>query len=243
MIAAPLGAFIIWQRLAYFGDTLAHSALLGVAFGLLLSINSQIGVAVVCVLVALALLLWQTQQKLPTDTMLGIISHSALAFGLILTSFFDAGRLDLNAYLLGDILTTTWQDVFLIYSLVVLSTGLIWRFWNPLLSMTVSPEIAQVEGVSVRRMRLLLLLILALTVAFAIQVVGVLLITALLIIPAATGRQLAKTPEAMVLFAGVVAIFSVIGGLLASLFWNTPAGPSIVGCSSSLFLISLLLKR
>ena len=243
LIAAPLGAFVVWQRLAYFGDTLAHSALLGVALGLLLSINSQLSIIIICALVALMLLPWNTQRRLPTDTMLGIISHSALAFGLILVSLFSDNRLDLNAYLLGDILTTTRQDVFLIYSLVVLAGALVWRFWTPLLSITVSPELAQVEGIPVKRIRLLLLMLLALIIALAIQVVGVLLITALLIIPAAAARQLSKTPEAMVLFAGLIAIFSVIGGLLSSLILDTPVGPSIIAFSSLLFLISLKLKR
>lgn len=243
MISAPLGVFIVWQRLAFFGDTLAHSALLGITFSLLLSINKQLGIVIVCILVTVILLIWQNQRQLTTDTVLGIISHSALAFGLILISVLNGGNLDLNTYLLGDILTTTKQDVFLIYGLCVFSAILIWLFWTPLLAMTVSPELAQVEGVAVKRLRLLLLLLLALTIAFAIQVVGVLLITALLIIPAATARQIAKTPESMVLFAGLVAILSVIGGLVSSVLWDTPTGPSIIGFSSLLFLTSLMLKK
>jgi zinc transport system permease protein len=243
LIAAPLGAFIVWQRLAYMGDTLAHSSLLGVAFSLLLSTDVQLGIVIVCVMVALILLAWQDQRQLPTDTILGIISHSALAVGLIFISLFDGTRLNLSAYLLGDILTTTERDVFLIYALAVVVAALIRYFWTPLLSLTVSPELAQVEGVPVKRLRLLLLLLVALTIAFAIQVVGVLLITALLIIPAASARQFARTPEAMVLFTGLIAVISVVGGLLVSLFWDIPAGPAVISFSSLLFALSLGLKK
>jgi zinc transport system permease protein len=239
IIAAPLGSFIVWQRLAYFGDTLAHASLLGVALGLLLTINIQIAIVASSIIIALLLVFWQNQRQLPTDTLLGILSHSTLALGLVLVSVFDTGRLDLNAYLLGDLLSTTMDDVILIYGLVIIVAFSVKRYWEPLLSLIVNEPLAQVEGVPVKRMRLLLLLLLALTIAVAIKIVGVLLITALLIIPAAGARYLANSPERMVLIAGVTGCLSVIGGLSSSLLWDTPAGPSIVVCASGLFLLSL----
>lgn len=243
LISAPLGAFIVWQRLAYFGDTLAHSALLGVAFGLLLSVSIQAAIIVSCLVVAILLTLWQTQRQLPTDTLLGIISHSALAIGLILVSVFDTGRLDLTQYLLGDILSTNLNDLLAVL-LVVLTVGLlVWRFWQPLLAITVNEAMAQVEGVAVKRIRLLLLFLLALTIAVAINIVGVLLITALLIIPAASARYLSRTPEQMVLYAALIGCLSVVGGLSSSFLWDTPAGPSIVASASLLFLLALLFAR
>lgn len=243
LISAPLGAFIVWQRLAYFGDTLAHSALLGVAFGLLLSVSIQAAIIVSCLVVAILLTLWQTQRQLPTDTLLGIISHSALAIGLILVSVFDTGRLDLTQYLLGDILSTNLNDLLAVL-LVVLTVGLlVWRFWQPLLAITVNEAMAQVEGVAVKRIRLLLLFLLALTIAVAINIVGVLLITALLIIPAASARYLSRTPEQMVLYAALIGCLSVVGGLSSSFLWDTPAGPSIVASASLLFLLALLFTR
>lgn len=243
LISAPLGAFIVWQRLAYFGDTLAHSALLGVAFGLLLSVSIQAAIIVSCLVVAILLTLWQTQRQLPTDTLLGIISHSALAIGLILVSVFDTGRLDLTQYLLGDILSTNLNDLLAVL-LVVLTVGLlVWRFWQPLLAITVNEAMAQVEGVAVKRIRLLLLFLLALTIAVAINIVGVLLITALLIIPAASARYLSRTPEQMVLYAALIGCLAVVGGLSSSFLWDTPAGPSIVASASLLFLLALLFTR
>jgi len=243
LIAAPLGSFIVWQRLAYFGDTLAHSALLGVAFGLLLSVSIQAAIIVSCLLVAIALTLWQTQKQLPTDTLLGIISHSSLAFGLILVSIFDTGRLDLTQYLLGDILSTNTNDLITIAIVALMIGVLTWRFWNPLLAITVNESMAKVEGVPAKRIKLLLLFMLALTIAVAIKIVGVLLITALLIIPAAGARYLSRTPEQMVLCAAILGCLAVAGGLASSFFWDTPAGPSIVACASLLFLLALCFKR
>jgi zinc transport system permease protein len=243
LIAAPLGSFIVWQRLAYFGDTLAHSSLLGVAFGLLLSVSIQAAIIVSCLVVALLLLFWQTQRQLPTDTLLGIISHTSLALGLILVSVFDTGNLDLSSYLLGDILSTSWEDVIFIALIAVVVITLIWRFWIPLLAITVNEPMAQVEGVPVKRVRLLLLFLLALTIAVAIKIVGVLLITALLIIPAAAARYLSRSPEQMVFLAAIVGCLAVSIGLAGSFYWDTPAGPSIVAGAGCLFLGALFFKR
>jgi zinc transport system permease protein len=239
LIAAPLGAFIVWQRLAYFGDTLAHASLLGVAFGLLLTVNIQLTIVACSLLIAVLLVFWQHQKKLPSDTLLGILSHSTLALGLVLVSVFDSGRVDLSAYLLGDLLSTNIEDVITTYILLLIVGASVWRYWQPLLSMIVNEPLAIVEGVPVKKMRFLFICLLALTIAMAIKMVGVLLITALLIIPAAAARYLSSSPERMVFWAGVLGCLSVMGGLYSSLLWDTPAGPSIVVCSSILFLVSL----
>ncbi len=243
LIAAPLGSFVVWQRLAYFGDTLAHSSLLGVAFSLLFSIGIQAAITTSCLIVAIVLLLWQSQRQLPTDTLLGIISHSSLALGLILVSLFDTGRVDLTQYLLGDILSTTRNDIFMVLSVAITVGILIWRFWKPLLAITVNESLAQVEGIPVKRTKLILMFMLAITIAVAIKIVGILLITALLIIPAAGARYLSRTPEQMVLFAAMLGCLAVCGGLASSFFWDTPAGPSIVAVSSLLFLFALSLRK
>ncbi|ODS24022.1 hypothetical protein AB835_05715 [Candidatus Endobugula sertula] len=240
IIAAPLGSLIVWQRLVYFGDTLAHSSLLGVAFGLLLTINIQLAIVLSGIVIALLLVGWQNQKQLSTDTLLGILSHSSLALGLILVSVFDTGRVDLSTYLLGDLLSTTIADVVFIIGLGSIIGFTIWRYWHFLLFITVNESLAAVEGIQVNKIRLLLFLLLALTIAISIKMVGVLLITALLIIPAATARYLADSPEKMVLWSGILGCLSVIGGLTTSLLWDTPAGPSIVVCASSAFVCLLL---
>ena len=243
LLAAPLGAFMVWQRLAYFGDTLAHSALLGVAFSLLLAVNTQLAIGFACLLVALLLTLWQRHQSLATDTLLGIISHSSLALGLILVSLFDQGRLDLSSYLLGDILSTTATEVIVIWCVALASGLLIWRYWQPLLAVTIDPAMAQVEGVPVTRMRLLLLVLLALAIAVAIKIVGVLLITALLIIPAAAASFRSASPELMVVLAAVFGCCAVGLGLALSFYVDTPAGPSIVAAASGIFVVAFGFRK
>lgn len=243
LTAAPLGAFVVWQRLAYFGDTLAHASLLGVAFGLLLTINIQFTIIISCLSVAILLVLLQGQHYLPSDTLLGIISHSSLALGLVFVSIFNTGRLDLTLYLLGDILSTSQNDVIMIFIVFTVVSLLTWKFWRQLLAITVNEEIAQVEGVPVKQIRLLLLFMLALVIAVAIKVVGVLLITALLIIPAATSRYLSTSPTQMVFIGGLLGCLSVFGGIAGSFLWDTPAGPSIVVCASGIFLLTILIKK
>lgn len=243
LVAGPLGAFAVWRRMAYFGDTLAHSALLGITFGLLLGVNLNLAVAIGCLLLALVLVALQNNRFLATDTLLGILSHSTLALGLVCVSMFSGTRIDLLAYLFGDILSVTWLDVVSIW---IISTGviaaLIW-LWRPLLAITVHEELAQVEGVAVTKVRAALMLLMALVIAIAMKVVGVLLITALLIIPAASSRRLTHTPESMALVASGLGCVAVILGLLASFYWDSPAGPSIVLAATGLFVLTLGKKQ
>ncbi|GAB1269498.1 zinc ABC transporter permease subunit ZnuB [Aurantivibrio infirmus] len=243
IVAGPLGSFVVWRRMAYLGDTLAHSALLGVALGLVLSINLNIAVVIICASLALVFVVLQNTHVVATDTLLGILAHSSLALGLIAVAMFTDNRADLYSYLFGDLLATSWPDVVLIFAVDILVFILLAMYWRQLLSMTVHEELAEVEGVNVGFVRTLLMLIMALVIAIAMKAVGVLLITALLIIPAATSRRLSRSPEQMALIAIVTGCFAVAGGLSASFFWDTPAGPSIVISSTILFVLSLLKKQ
>ncbi len=240
LVAGPLGALVVWRRMAYFGDTLAHSALLGVTFGLLLNINLNLAVALGCLLLALILVALQHNRLLATDTLLGILSHSTLALGLVMVSLFTNSRIDLLGYLFGDILSASAGDVITIWVISVLVSALLFLLWRPLLAITVHEDLARVEGIPVTAVRTALMLLMALVIAIAMKVVGVLLITALLIIPAATSRRLTHSPEAMALGASLLGALSVFGGLAASFYWDSPAGPSIVLCATGLFVLSLL---
>ncbi|WP_027328134.1 zinc ABC transporter permease subunit ZnuB [Marinimicrobium agarilyticum] len=240
LVAGPLGALVVWRRMAYFGDTLAHSALLGVTFGLLLNVNLNLAVAVGCLLLALILVALQHNRLLATDTLLGILSHSTLALGLVMVSLFTNSRIDLLGYLFGDILSASAVDVVTVWVISVLVSALLLLLWRPLLAITVHEDLAHVEGVPVTAVRTALMLLMALVIAIAMKVVGVLLITALLIIPAATSRRLTRSPEAMALVASLLGALSVAGGLGASFVWDSPAGPSIVLCATALFALSLL---
>jgi len=243
IVAGPLGSFAVWRRMAYFGDTLAHSALLGVAFGLLLSINLNLAVVLVCLSLALILVVLQQNRVIATDTLLGILSHSTLALGLVCVSVFGDQRVDLMAYLFGDLLAATRADVITIFVVSAFVLLVLLKLWRPLLAITVHEELARVEGIPVTAVRTTLMLLMALVIAIAMKVVGVLLITALLIVPAAASRRLTHTPEHMAMLASVLGCLSVIGGMLASFYWDTPAGPSVVLSASSLFLLTLLRKQ
>ncbi|WP_035670238.1 zinc ABC transporter permease subunit ZnuB [Azospirillum brasilense] len=240
LVAGPLGSFVVWRRMAYFGDTLAHSALLGVALGFLLGVNPLIGVVGVCVALALALVGLQRRRALATDTVLGILSHSSLSLGLVAIAFLETLRVDLVAYLFGDILSVTTGDLAWIYTGGAAALGGLLLLWRRLLAVTVDEDLARVEGMPVEALRLAFMLLIALVIAAAMKIVGILLITSLLIIPAAAGRRFSRTPEAMAALASVFGIAAVLGGLLSSLNWDLPGGPSIVVAAAALFLASMM---
>lgn len=242
-VAGPLGAFVVWRRMAYFGDTLAHSALLGVTFGLLLSINLNLAVALGCLLLAMLLVALQHKSLLATDTLLGMLSHSTLALGLVSVSLFGNNRVDLMAYLFGDILSANLTDVLGVWLISLMVLGVLFFLWRPLLAITVHEELARVEGVPVTAVRTALMLLVALVIAIAMKVVGVLLITSLMIIPAAASRRLTHTPEQMALVASLLGSLAVVLGLAASFWWDSPAGPSVVLAATGFFILTLFKKQ
>lgn len=237
LVAGPLGAFVVWRRMAYFGDTLAHSALLGVALGFLFDINLSLAVVLCCVLLSVLLLAMQRGQWIATDTLLGIMAHSSLSLGLVAVALLDNVRIDLQAYLFGDLLAISPDDLvwILVGALIVLV--LMIRLWQPLLALTINEELAQVEGINVNLYKLALMLLIAMVIAGAMKLVGVLLITSLLIMPAAAARRLARTPEQMALFASLIGSTAVLGGITLSWHLDTPVGPSVVVSALILFLI------
>jgi zinc transport system permease protein len=241
-VAAPLGTLVVWQRLAYFGDTLAHAALLGTALGLLLHINPWWTVFGVALCVGGLLALLQSRPDLSADSLLGIVAHGSLALGLVAIGFADV-RVDLNSYLFGDLLAIDSGDVALMACVGAAIAALLVRYWDDLLAVTVHAELAAVEGLPVTRLRLLQLLLLALLVAVAMKVVGVLLITALLIIPANVARPWARAPERMALLAAAFGCMAVACGLALSVWFDTPTGASIVLCAALAFPLSLALRR
>ena len=235
--AGPLGSFVVWRRMSYFGDTLAHASLLGVAFGLLLDVNPFYAVIAVTLLLAGGLV-W-----LEIDTLLGIMAHSALSLGLVVVSLMSNIRVDLMAYLFGDLLAVTPEDLISIAIGVVIVVAILFWQWRNLLSMTISPDLAFVDGVKLQRVKLLLMLVTALTIGVAMKFVGALIITSLLIIPAATARRFARTPEQMAGVAVLVGMVAVTGGLTFSAVYDTPAGPSVVLCAALLFILSMMKKQ
>ncbi len=243
LVAGPFGSFIVWRRLAYFGDTLSHSALLGVALGFLFHLNLTLGIMLICQLLAILLFFGQRQKQLASDTLLGIFSHGALSLGLVVLAFMEDVRVDLLAYLFGDILSIGATDLGWIFCGGGLALAGLLRIWKPLLAITIHEDLARVEGVPVDRINWAFLGLVALTVAVMMKVVGLLLVTSLLIIPAATARRFAGNPEIMAILASLIGCFAVAGGLYGSFTWDTPAGPSIVVAACGLFLFSFILPQ
>jgi len=240
--AAPLGCFVVWRRMAFFGHATAHAAMLGVAISLAMSISVFVGVLVVCLAMAITVTLL-AGRGYAMDTLLGVLAHAALAVGLVAVSFLTNIRIDLMAYLFGDILAVGRTDIGVIWGGALLVLGLmIWR-WQATLLATVSEDLAHAEGYRPFRDELLLTISLAIVIAVAIKVVGVLLIAAMLIIPAAAARPFSVTPERMAVIAGVIGIMSVLGGLAGSWHFDTPAGASIVTVATLLFVLTNVIDR
>ena len=245
MVVGPLGSVVVWRRMAYFGDTLAHAALLGVALAVAADQLPMAGVGIIGVLIAVLLFWLEKQRDLSTDTLLGILSHSALALGLIVLSVIQSQGFNINlmSYLFGDLLAVDQSDLLLMYGTVVVILLVFSQILSPLISMSVNEELARVDGVSVEKIRFVFMILLALVIAIALKVVGILLITALLIIPAATARLFSQSPKQMVLISVLIAVLAVILGLFSSLNWDFPAGPSIVVSAACLFFVSRVFVR
>ncbi|CAG19464.1 MULTISPECIES: zinc ABC transporter permease subunit ZnuB [Photobacterium] len=240
ILAGPLGSFVVWRKMAYFGDTLSHASLLGIALGFLFDINLNLALIICCMVLAVILVSLQKQKYVATDTLLGILAHSALSLGLVAVSFLDHVRIDLMSYLFGDLLAVTTADLMWIYGGGILVLGALIALWRPLLSMTINEDMAQVEGVNVDLMRLALMLMVGMVIAVAMKFVGALIITSLLIIPAATARRFSHSPEMMACMASVIGIIAVFIGLAMSWHYDTPAGPSVVVAAAAMFMLSQL---
>ena len=239
-VAGPLGCFIVWRRLAYFGDTLSHAALLGVAFAFLFELNVTLAVFAVSSCISVALLLLQKRATLSSDALLGLLAHSALALGLVVLAFITWVRMDLMGLLFGDILAVSRTDLAVIWFGGALVLAILAAIWKPLFAATVNRELAEAEGMNPDRVNFVFMLLMAAVIAIAMKIVGVLLITAMLIIPAATARRFASGPETMALIAALIGAAAVVAGLFGSLQWDTPAGPSVVVAAFALFVLSIL---
>ena len=242
-VAAPVGCILLWRRMAYFGDTMAHSALLGVALGAVLGVGLGIGVFGVAVAVALLLVVLERTGRLATDTLLGVLSHSTLALGLVVLALSASGyRHDLIGYLFGDVLAVTAGDLAVIWGGGAVCLAVLAAVWRSLVAATLHEDLARAEGIPVARLQMLYVVLMAAIVAVGMKVVGVLLIVALAIIPAAAARALSRTPEQMAIIASVIGIVSGVLGLLGSLWLDTPSGPSIVVAAMLLFLASFAVQ-
>ena len=239
MVAGPLGCFVVWRRMSYFGDTLAHAGLMGIALGLLLGVDPTIGVIATCILIGVLLFSLQFQRRVPTDTLLGVLSHSALAFGLIAVGAMPNLRVDLSAYLFGDILAITNTDLAWIYGGGFVVLGALALLWKRLIALTVNEDISRAEGYAGTGVRLGFTALIAVTVAIAMKIAGILLVTALLIIPPAAARRLSRGPETMAAITIAVGGAAAVAGISASFAWDLPSGAAIVAAAAAIFALNL----
>ncbi|GLQ71878.1 zinc ABC transporter permease [Vibrio penaeicida] len=242
LIAGPLGSFVVWRKMAYFGDTLAHASLLGLSLGFLLDINIYLALVICCIALAAILVTLQKQEVVATDTLLGILAHSSLSLGLVAISFFDNVRVDLMGYLFGDLLAVSPQDLTFIFAGGAFIIAALMYFWHPLLSSSVNEELASIEGINTDFMRLVLMLLVGVVIAVGMKFVGALLITSLMIIPAAAARRFSRTPEQMAILSSLFGVAAVLSGLSFSWNLDTPAGPSVVISAAIIFILAQFKK-
>ena len=239
LVTGPLGCFVVWRRLSYFGDTLSHSALLGVTMAYTLDLNIAISVFLISSIIALLLIQLQKRTNLPGDALLGLLAHSSLAVGLVVIGFLTFIRFDIMGLLFGDILAVTTDDLLVIWTGGALILIVLKLIWKPLLASTVNYELAEAEGLNPDRAKAIFTILMAAVIAISIKMVGLLLITGMLIIPAAMARNISDSPQKMVLFSIIGGLLSVILGLYSSLEFNTSSGPSIIAAALILFILSL----
>lgn len=245
LMAGPMGCFVVWRRMAFFGDTLAHASLCGIALGILGGIDSFLAILVVSLLVSFLLATTKSNSSFSSDSLLAISSQGALALGILCISLIKGVRLDLNAYFFGDILSVTSDELWIILGGGIVILVCLCGFWHVLLSMTVAEDLAVVEGIPVNRIYFLYMILLALFVALSIKIVGVLLITALLILPASISRVFSGSPEQMGIFSSIIGMGIVALGLMTSSQFDVPAAPAIVLIGLCLFILThaLIMKR
>ena len=244
LVTGPLGCFIIWRRLSFFGDTLSHSALLGVTLAFSFDINIAFSVFIISSAIALILLKLQKTTNLPGDALLGLLAHSSLAVGLVVIGFLSFIRFDIMGLLFGDILAVTENDLIIIWVGGAIILFVLKLIWKPLFASTVNYELAEAEGMKPERVNAIFTILMAAIIAISIKMIGLLLITGMLIIPAAMARNISNNPKQMVLFSIIGGLLSVVIGLFGSLEINTPSGPSIITAGLILFILSLIkIKR
>ena len=242
-IAAPMGCLMVWQRLAFLSDTLGHAAVMGVGLGLLIQLPPMFGVLVVVLIIVVSLSQVINFNNALSETTLAIISHTGLAAGLILLGVLPSNTVSLEAILFGDLLAVTLTDLGMILITTLVLIVLLKRHWKSFVAVSVSREIAQAEGIEVRKVQLLMYLMIALLVAVMMKVMGVLLIAAMLVIPTSSARMLSTSPERMVVFSALYGVAALGGGILSSFQFDWQTGPSIVLSATGLLLITLVMVR
>jgi zinc transport system permease protein len=243
LVSGPIGCFVVWRRMAYFGETLAHAGLLGVGLGIIYGFNLVLGALLSAVVMVIVLLALRNKAKLGFDTALGVLAHSSLALGLLTLGVAAKAADDHHEILFGDVNVLTANSVLAIWLGGAAVLGLLVYLWRDLIAISVHEDLARAEGVHVERTEFLFMVAMAAMTAFAMQVVGLLLITALTIIPAAAARRLAHSPEVMALWAAGFAVLATLVGLTFWQHFGLDAGPAVVLATTFIFILTLAIPQ
>ena len=241
-ITGLLGCFVVWKKMAYFGESLGHSAVLGIGIGLLLGIGDNIAVLLVIITFSLIVTYLQNKEAFSNDLILAVLAHGLLSIGIILISINPDPNFNLHSFLFGDILTVSLNEIFLIFLSAIFIYLIILTNWKALLITIISKDLAKSQNINNFKIELLFTFTMALAVAISIKIIGALLITSMLIIPSSCAKQLVNNPKNMVIISIIISILSILIGILCSYYFDIPSGPAIILTSFSAFFIINLLK-
>jgi zinc transport system permease protein len=226
--------------MSFFSDAISHSAFAGIAAGALLGIDLSLSSVIVAILIALVIAYLSEKTSLSHDTVIGIAFSGAIATGMLIIGMLKGYRADLFAFLFGDILAITNNDLLLILVISILTITILLAFLKPFLQITFNRDLARVEGINVRFFEYMLFLIIAIVITVSLKIVGIILITSLLIVPAASAKNLASSMKRLFILSSIFGVISGIVGLIGSIYLNTSSGPTIVLVSIGIFIVTLL---
>ncbi|MFT7086926.1 MAG: zinc transport system permease protein [Rickettsiales bacterium] len=239
---APIGVFVLWKKMAYFSDAISHSAIFGLAIATIIAVSPMYGIVLCAVIFCFLMFIIGKQNLYSIDSIIGITSATLLSIGMILLAFFPS-EIELEEYLFGDLLNLENYQITIIYAAAALVVLAISLWFKKLLLSTINPDLAKISGIKTENLELKFLLLTAIIVACLVKIVGIFLITSMMILPAAIGRNFSKTPTHMIFLSLAFAIFSIVGGLFFAVFFNLPSSPAIIGFSALILILSILSKK
>ena len=238
-----VGNFVVLRRMSFFADAISHSAFAGIATGALLGIDLSVSSVAVAILIALLIAFLSEKTSLSHDTVIGVAFSGAIATGMLIMGMLRGYRADLLTFLFGDILAITENDLLLIFAIGILTVAVLLICLKPFLQITFNRDLARVEGVNVRFFEYMLFLIIAIVITVSLKIIGIILVTSLLIVPAASAKNIASSMKRLFVLSSAFGVVSGIIGLACSVYLNTSSGPTIVLVSIGIFFLTMLIRK
>ena len=240
--AAVIGVFVLWKKMAYFSDAISHATIFGLAFAAIIEVMPIYGV-IFCSIIFCLLMFYLAHQKFySNDVVIGISSYILLALGLILIAVFSV-NVNLHLYLFGDLLVINNSDIFLIYFSLIIVLIAVFCGYKKMLMICINDDLAKISGIKTDKIQLQFLLLLAFLVAILVKIIGILLITSMLVMPAAIARIYAKNPLAMIILSIIFAIISVALGIISAFIFDLPIAAAIISLMAVILIFSFLFKK